>query len=496
MNLRTKIADEPEGFIIECRRGKAYLEKGAPLPRRFKVSCPERNKIQYCLRLLHLHSQAEAEKLHKSFPREVASTLDIIETGDRLDGLGIPRFWLVKEEFPAEADAAAWRSDTSPRLDRALRNRIQVEGGIYRRYSQLPGANVVIKSADGSVIADKPVIRMKSTHGITITNAPVGETFHWQRREDLTFEGALEFHPGEKGLLAVNEIPLEEYLASVNSSEMSAQSPLEFLKAQTIAARSAVLATKGCHHYGEPFDLCNGDHCQCYYGITRVEARSQEAVSATDSVILTHRGIVADARYAKTCGGMRERFDAVWESFNPEYLPAAWDGEKPLLLNRDWDRCIASRPDCWCNPETHPYPEYFDHAKPWFRWKISQDNNQLAEIIVARTGVDVGAIKEIRALSRGDSGRINRLLIIGEKEVEIAGELNIRRALSDTHLPSSCFTAEIDDSGEMVVLRGAGWGHGVGMCQMGALNMALAGKNCEEILRFYYPNTKLTEYLY
>jgi SpoIID/LytB domain protein len=291
----------------------------------------------------------------------------------------------------------------------------------------------------------------------------------------------------------INESPLEEYLASVNSSEMSAYAPLEFLKAQSIAARGTVLATKGCHHYGEPFDLCNGDHCQCYYGKSRLQPRSLEAVETTSGQVLTYQSIICDTRYAKICGGITETFDNVWENFNPPYLPRKFDSESKCgvdsLQSTPMFSYIQSSPACYCNPFLHPYPDYLSEACKWFRWEIKYSGEELSKIVNERISSGIGQILSLQPEAWGLSGRIKRMRIKGAKgESELNGELRIRRALSYSHLPSSCFIIEQED--EIITLKGAGWGHGVGLCQMGALNMALMGKKCEEILQHYYPGTK------
>ena len=489
MNIRVKLADFNHRFEFSALNCTARLPVSAvSLPENCVVETSQPEKIGFRYRLFHLHSKKEADELLDLVGRETGADCTIVQPGEKWNGKGIDRWWVIGESCNSEQEARALFGDLSRRLPPDIIGRMKIEGGLFYEYPPQPISNVRILTAEGEEIYSDKIIRLRAEAGITLKQAPVGETFHWEHSEDLRFNGIIELRAGQNGVLVINEIPLEEYLASVNSSEMSAQAPLEFLKAQTIAARSTVAATKGCHHYGEPFDLCNGDHCQCYYGVSRIHARSRQAAQLTAGQVLCHNGIIADTRYAKTCGGVMETFDNVWENFDPAYLQPKFDGIKQDYLLEDAGSYISARPDCWCNPELHPYPDYFEYAKPYFRWIYKLGNRELALLLKNETGIDAGVISDIKILRRGKSGRIVSLKIIGENEIRLDGELNIRRAFSDSHLPSSCFV--IDREGDKFTLRGAGWGHGVGMCQMGAINMSLAGHTCEEILAHYYPGAE------
>jgi len=494
LNIRVKIADFSAEAYFECDEGSAECGgKEFRLPPRFSAQASTSEKIEFALRLYHLHWEKSAIEILKSLPEELACQVDIIPVGERWEGRGIPRFWLVKGGFARQSESAAWREEAVSILPAELARRMEIEGGVYRKYPSAVSRRVSLKPLNGQPFFQSSLIRLHAPLGIKFKKAPVGETFHWEHTEDLWFNGHLELRAGENGLLVINELPLEDYLASVNSSEMSAQSPLEFLKAQTIAARGTVLATMGCHHYGEPYHLCNGDHCQCFYGVSRVNEQSIEAAESTAGQVLLHNRIIADTRYAKICGGMRESFDNVWEEYNPPYLPAVFDGDAGNFRFRGWEHYVFDRPRCWCNPEIYPYPDYYDFARDLFRWREAFTFDEIGEIIRRGTGCDIGALEEIAPLNRGASGRIIRLMLQGDGgEIRINGELNVRRALSPSHLPSSCFTVERED--ERIILHGAGWGHGVGMCQMGALNMALRGADCVKILKHYYPHTELVDF--
>ena len=493
LNIRVKIADFASGALFECRDGRASCGNDfIPLPDKFTAFAPLEN-IKYACKLFHLHSQAEAETLLNVVPSELAKEVDIIRAGEDWEGRGVTRYWLVKEGFAGRFEAEEWCKQALSILSGKLARKAKIEGGFYVQYPSFSVNQVTIKNSAQREVFKNNIIRIEAPNGINLIEAPVGESFHWEHTENLRFEGIIELRAGENGLLVINELPLERYLASVNSSEMSAESSIEFLKAQTIAARGTVLATKGCHHFGEPYDLCNGDHCQCFYGITRIEANSEEAADLTAGMALMHNGIIADTRYAKICGGMRESFGNVWEDFNPPYLPAAFDYQDLHHSVQNWDSYIQNSPQCWCNPRFHPYPDYYDYARSLFRWEVNYAKPELIEILKQKLGFDIENAGEILPSARGDSGRITGLLVqYDDSEIEISGELNIRSLLSPSHLPSSSFIIQADE--ERVNIKGAGWGHGVGMCQMGGLNMALNGANCKTILSHYYPHTELVKF--
>jgi len=490
MKVRIKIGDFKNRVSVTCADGKAVVEGNEyTLPEKFFAKSNPDPSIKYALRLFHLHTEREAEEILKTLPDEISEHLKIIKVGRNFDGVGLDRFWIVKEEFDNQDECEEWRDSILKKSDFEYRKRISIEGGIYKLYPDIPATSVVIADQNDNHLLSGKNVEIVSPSGMEITDAPVGESFHWEHTENLRFLGKLYFMPGENGVLVVNEIPLEEYLASVNSSEMSAEAPIEFLKAQTIAARSTVIATMDCHHHGEPYDLCNGDHCQCYYGSGRTEERSLQAAEMTDGIILIHDSKVCDTRYAKICGGITEKFHHVWENYNPGCLPSKFDGEGDKPEYKNWNEYINDKPDCYCNPEKYPYPDYFDYARPWFRWEIDCEVGKLSQIIEERTGENIGRIQDIKIRTSGESGRITGLEITGSKDsVEVNGELNIRRVLSESHLPSSCFYTTFED--DKIVFHGAGWGHGVGMCQMGALNMAVMGFDYRRILAHYYPHTQ------
>jgi SpoIID/LytB domain protein len=332
---------------------------------------------------------------------------------------------------------------------------------------------------------------------------PIGRGFHWEHKESLEYRGELHaFHPGGKGITVANRLPLETYLQSTVSSEMRSDLPPAFSQAQAIAARSTVLATAGRHHYADGFDLCNDDHCQCYQGVIRENEAVMNPVRETAGQILTASsppftgglgGVrVVDARYAKSCGGVSERYEAAWGGEGPDYFAIRPCGEYEIPDLSDETQArefLQSSPPAWCNGKLHPYPEPWSED-PLFRWHRRYTREQLGAVVEKKTGKHIGSVRELKVIQRGKSGRILILDILGtEGSLRAYGELNIRRALSDSHLPSSYFIAET--TANEIILKGGGWGHGVGLCQLGAAAMAKSGKSVEEILGHYYPNTAI-----
>ena len=357
----------------------------------------------------------------------------------------------------------------------------------------------------------------------TLHDVVIGVNFHWQRKESQTFKGALRFIVEEDEVRAINRIGVEEYLVSVISSEMSATSSLEFLKAHAIVSRSWLYAqllrrekvqqgTLGWENDEETvrwyaredhtlFDLCADDHCQRYQGITRAHNPNVvRAVKETAGLVLKYDGEVCDARFSKCCGGATELFSSCWENENPGYLQAFrdCDGNEPLpsLDNEDAARLwIESEPQSYCATNDNAVLSqilngYDRETNDFYRWRVEYTQEELSDIVAERSGIDFGTIKELIPLERGASGRITRLHVVGSKAARIVGkELEIRRWLSKTHLYSSAFVVDrINENGNVCfVLKGAGWGHGVGLCQVGAAVMGEKGASHIHILGHYYP---------
>ena len=363
----------------------------------------------------------------------------------------------------------------------------------------------------------------------TVFDVKIGIDFHWQRSQEQSFRGNLFLSAGsDSSFNLINEISLEDYLESVISSEMSAAAPLEFLKAQAITARSwlmAMLSRKKINataandspsteneiiiwhdvndHRG--FDVCADDHCQRYQGITKIISENvHTAIKDTRGLFLVYAGEICDARYYKSCGGQTERFSTVWEDKSPDYLKSVTDDvgqHPPIQSEAQAEGWLTGRPQAFCDTTDKELlgkilPAFDQETLDFYRWQVIYKRQDLEEIIRKKSGIDFGTLQNIIPLERGPSGRIYKLKIEGSKRTVIVGkELEIRRWLSKSHLLSSAFVVSMksmaDGSVESFTLTGGGWGHGVGLCQIGAAVMATKGFKAEEILAHYFTNASL-----
>lgn len=378
---------------------------------------------------------------------------------------------------------------------------------------------------------------------ITVHDVTIGIDFHWQRTEAQQFQGALILKTDASGLILINELPLESYLVSVISSEMSAACPAELLRAHAIVSRSwllaqlssrATLQSKVAAQIPETdltsdagsdeiirwydrenhshFDVCADDHCQRYQGISKAFSNSAfDAARETKGMALVYGDRICDARYSKSCGGMTEAFRAAWEDKEVPYLKSVYDGdgdikEYALPLTdeanaRDW---IRSSPPAYCDTDSAELlarilPGFDQETRDFYRWQVSYSQAELREIMAARLGFDPGRILSMEPIERGESGRIIRIRILAEnRNFTIGKELEIRRALSRSHLYSSAFVVRADKSDDSAyprafTLTGAGWGHGVGLCQIGAAVMAERGHSHVRILEHYFRSATLAK---
>ena len=382
--------------------------------------------------------------------------------------------------------------------------------------------------ANGSRLVLRPLVERASA--FLLHDMTVGVDFHWEHDEDLSFVGSLSLEAREHGMDAVNEVGLEAYLLSVISSEMSARCPTALLEAHAVISRSWLLAQleargvapvapsapeqrDGALHilrwYDREdhahFDVCADDHCQRYQGVTRAFSEAATAaVQATRGQVLVSDGQVCDARFSKCCGGYTEIFSSAWGPDDPPYLQAFGDlpaGDSPgfaLPLSDEANAVafIEGAPSAFCNTQDRAVlekllPELDHDTKDFHRWEQVIEQAELQGLLKDKLGVEIGAITAFEPLVRGPSGRLIRLAIQGsEGRVVLGKELEIRRALSPSHLYSSAFvvTPEGSEGGapERFRLRGAGWGHGVGLCQIGAAVMAEQDYDAMAILAHYY----------
>ncbi len=369
-------------------------------------------------------------------------------------------------------------------------------------------------------------IRLNGQEGsfFSLPDITVGNRFHWEMKESQSFRGNLMFGLRKDNTFAViNEISLEDYLASVISSEMNPSASIEFLKAHAILSRSWLLAALSKKKKpretplpaeratGEEvirwydrqdhdlFDVCADDHCQRYHGVTKIlSGQAADAVRETFGVVITHQDEVCDARYSKACGGRTEEFATAWEDKKLSYLESIPDAtifHHPIRTEQDALSWIGSEPEAFCNTKDEQLLEKILtdadlETKNFFRWRVDYSRKELQEILEEKSGLDFGAIREIVPLQRGLSGRISRLKIVGAKRSIVVGkELEIRRWFSRTHLYSSAFVVSFE--GDRVMIHGAGWGHGVGLCQIGAAVMAKRGFSAEEILKHYFRGVEI-----
>lgn len=412
--------------------------------------------------------------------------------------------------------------------------------GLYKvGDTEITGPQSVAQTADGIIEWNGKAykdLKFQATSDeccFELKDVVIGVNFHWERKENQRFKGDLSFID-EDGLWAVNYVKVEDYLSSVITSEMSAKATTEFLKAHAVISRSWLLSqfekkenslkqelTESGRVSDEEiirwydredhkrFHVCADDHCQRYQGVGRqTGATVAEAISATRGLVLIdNQGELCDARFSKSCGGVFEEFENCWDSTHHHYLEARRDyrdeNDFPdLREEKTAEKWIKSRPEAFCNTTderilSQVLNDYDLETKDFFRWQVEYDADEISRLVKERSGIDFGEIRELKPLSRGTSGRIYRLRISGSKRTMTIGkELEIRRILSPSHLYSSAFTVEkgavnVPGNAEKFILKGAGWGHGVGLCQIGAAVMASEGYTFEEILAHYYPGAQL-----
>ena len=418
-----------------------------------------------------------------------------------------------------------------------------LKGNYFAKGETVDGDQVVSFSEGGilwkgNLYRELTFTPQEDNNSFSLYEVTIGINFHWERQETQVFMGTLKLVVEEEKIVAINILPVEDYLTSVISSEMSANSSLELLKAHAVVSRSWLFAQiekrkamsgkdEGFFSFIKTkdeyirwydredhtiFDVCADDHCQRYQGITKATSPTvAEAVKATRGCLLMYDNKICDARFSKCCGGATEEFEYCWEDKHYPYLSAVRDAEEeenrplPDLTNEEEaEHWIRKAPKSFC--DTHDKKilsqilnNYDQETTDFYRWKVRYTQEELAELIRTNTKSDYGDIIDLIPVQRGPSGRICKLKIVGSlKTMTIGKELEIRRTLSNSHLFSSAFVVDKgnlkDGVPQWFLLSGAGWGHGVGLCQIGAAVMGEKGYSYEEILLHYYKGADIRKY--
>jgi len=394
---------------------------------------------------------------------------------------------------------------------------------------------------DGESVAEIIFESTDADSSFDLIDVVIGINFHWERKENQHFKGALKIIVEDEKITAINRIGVEDYLTSVISSEMSAIASDELLKAHAVISRSWLLSPlqeprtesqeqrqkteQQTTDYQLPttnyilkwyerdahthFDVCADDHCQRYQGITRAStAAVEKAIDATRGEVLWYEGKICDARYSKSCGGISETFENCWAPEHYPYLTKVIDNptepagfELDLTVEANAENWIRKNPEAFCNTNdkkvlAQVLNNYDQETTDFYRWKVEYSQAEIAELINRRSGFDFGEIIDLIPVKRGESGRLIELKIVGTKQTIIVGkELEIRKWLSNSHLYSSAFVIDkseiVDGIPQHFTLTGAGWGHGVGLCQIGAAVMGEKGYPYNEILLHYFRGAEL-----
>lgn len=375
----------------------------------------------------------------------------------------------------------------------------------------------------------------EDTDSFLIKDVTIGVKFHWERKEKQRFQGSLKLKKYNNKIVVINILPLEKYLVSVISSEISSKSSIQLLKSHAIVSRSWILAqlekqnaakkeskdyetqfeseTEIIKWYDRKehllFDVCADDHCQRYQGVTKIFSNTAlNAIEETKGIVLIYDDVICDTRYSKSCGGVTESFENVWESKDYAYLSSVVDYKYyPENYNLNFSneniakKWIKGNPSGYCNTSdqrilSQVLLDFDQETKDFYRWKVEYSQKELSDIIRTKSNIDYGEIIDLVPVERGDSSRLIKLKIIGTKKVLTIGkELEIRRVLSPSHLYSSAIIIDKYDIQNNIpqkfIISGAGWGHGVGLCQIGAAVMASIGHQFDEILLHYFKEAKL-----
>ena len=542
---------EPMMNIISWRKGEEFISVVIPREKHrpeayFAEGCAQFVVSPGALDMSGLIITPREEDFRKLTEEKALSLLQECGVSEEKMNAIIAKLKASKDaEDAAEASSTLYNKGKQPDVTVGIVSAQKIHFSLNKPYlakgEKVLGAQVV-EFSEGGVLWNGNQYSQLTFHpqsadaSFSLSDVTIGVNFHWERKETQTFLGTLRFVVESDKIVAINELPVEKYLESVISSEMSATSSLELLKAHAVISRSWLLAQmqkrrevaeSGNNFFSFTrkedtlirwydredhtlFDVCADDHCQRYQGITKeTSPHVAEAIRQTKGQILMDGEEICDARFSKCCGGITEEFQYCWEDTPKTYLTAVRDialGVEHTLPNltneEEAEKWIRFNPPAFCNTQdkkilSEVLNDYDQETVNFYRWKETLSQEKLQQLIADKLKMNLGAILDMKAVERGKSGRISKLQIIGtEKTFTIGKELEIRRTLSDSHLLSSAFVVDKYDKDEQGVpqrfeLIGAGWGHGVGLCQIGAAVMGEQGYHYDAILLHYYQGAEI-----
>ena len=498
-NVRVGIAENLESLSFETNGNvdiydqDDHLLAGAFWGRKWQVHLEGAAPVHISYRLLYqeVDQQAAAERVVAYLENRGQGAVIKRIKKRMLRGAQFVNFYsfqiLLKPVFYSESEAKQYQQS----LDN------QISTTVLPFFDARPQGRVILINEDtGQRFYSAGMIRVQGN--LFTLKTVIGKGYHFEHEEQRIYRSHLEFWIDRfGGLTLVNELPIEIYLRGVIGSEMNSKFPLEALKAQAVTARGYTLSWMDKLHRLSPFDVCDEVHCHVYGGVDRESEAVIQAADETRGQVLMYNNQICDTRYAGVCGGCSENNEDVWGNEPQPYLRGRLDSRHPNSLPtnyltdesyvREW---IESSPDVFCNTTRGTVPEALDYTKKYFRWTVRYSRDELSRIIATKTGQNIGTLVEIVPLQRGVSGRLKKIQLRGTRQsIVIEQELEIRRVLSQNYLYSSCFV--VDRDGNDFIIKGAGWGHGVGMCQTGAAMMALNGYNYRDILIHYYQKSRI-----
>ena len=401
------------------------------------------------------------------------------------------------------------KTEIAVNLPNLANYKIESETFFNRLIVKCQSNSILVNNKVFNDILIEPIDASNQNECLILNSVPIGRGFHWRNEITVQLPGKIIIQNHDGYLFIINELSLEQYLPYVATSEMSPNCPPALLEAQTIAARSWLLANREVNHTELNIDVCNDDCCQRYQGITSVPNKSFQVIQKTYGQVLRHRNNICDARYSKCCGGITESFENVWRGKPIPYLSSIADFPQHNYKNDDFQNFINSSPPAFCSEkyvkssDIKKYLGKVDISDSYFRWKIEYSQKELTSIINNKLKLDAKNILNISSLRLGFSGRIIQLQINyidksdRNKSLILNSEYDIRNALHKQFLYSSAFIIEQKIKGSSLPKKfkfiGSGWGHGVGLCQIGALGMALKGYSSWDILLHYFKDTKIVK---